>query len=49
MRFAVEVATAVREEWPGDKPVFFRLSAVDGKGAAGHWKTQLHWPQLYAM
>jgi 2,4-dienoyl-CoA reductase-like NADH-dependent reductase (Old Yellow Enzyme family) len=35
MRFAVEVAAAVRQTWPKDKPVFFRLSAVDGKG--GSW------------
>ena len=35
MRFAVEVAAAVREVWPNEKPVFFRLSAVDGKG--GSW------------
>ena len=35
MRFAVEVATVVRETWPKDKPVFFRLSAVDSKG--GSW------------
>ena len=35
MRLAVEVAVAVREVWPQDKPVFFRLSAVDGKG--GSW------------
>jgi 2,4-dienoyl-CoA reductase-like NADH-dependent reductase (Old Yellow Enzyme family) len=36
MRLAVEVGAAVREEWPQDKPVFFRLSAVDGKG--GSWR-----------
>ena len=35
MRFAIEVAQAVREIWPTDKPVFFRLSAVDSKG--GSW------------
>ena len=35
IRFAVDVAAAVREEWPKEKPVFFRLSAVDGKG--GSW------------
>jgi 2,4-dienoyl-CoA reductase-like NADH-dependent reductase (Old Yellow Enzyme family) len=29
MRFALEVAQAVREEWPQDKPFFFRVSAVD--------------------
>lgn len=36
MRFAIEIGAAVREEWPQDKPVFFRLSAVDGKG--GSWR-----------
>ena len=35
MRFAIEVADVVRQVWPKDKPVFFRLSAVDGKG--GSW------------
>ena len=35
MRFAVEIATTVRETWPKNKPVFFRLSAVDSKG--GSW------------
>ena len=35
MRFALEIARVVRETWPQDKPVFFRLSAVDGKG--GSW------------
>ena len=35
LRFAIEIAEAVRETWPADKPVFFRLSAVDGKG--GSW------------
>ncbi len=29
MRFAQEVATAVRAAWPASKPLFFRLSAVD--------------------
>lgn len=29
MRFAVEVAEAVRSEWPDDKPLIFRISAVD--------------------
>ena len=36
MRFAIEIGAAVREEWPQDKPVFFRLSAVDGK--CGSWR-----------
>ena len=35
LRFAIEIAEAVRDTWPKDKPVFFRLSAVDGKG--GSW------------
>lgn len=29
MKFPLEVAAAVREAWPQDKPVFFRCSAVD--------------------
>jgi len=35
MRFALEVTRAVRKAWPDDKPLFFRLSSVDGKG--GIW------------
>jgi 2,4-dienoyl-CoA reductase-like NADH-dependent reductase (Old Yellow Enzyme family) len=34
MRLALEISTAVREVWPRDKPVFFRVSAVDGDGGA---------------
>lgn len=30
MRLPLEIATAVREAWPGDKPLFVRISAVDG-------------------
>jgi len=30
MRFPLEVAEAVRGEWPADKPVFVRISSVDG-------------------
>ena len=30
MRFPLEVAEAVRAVWPADKPLFFRISAVDG-------------------
>jgi 2,4-dienoyl-CoA reductase-like NADH-dependent reductase (Old Yellow Enzyme family) len=30
MRFPLEVAEAVRREWPADKPFFYRLSCVDG-------------------
>ncbi|MEM8811643.1 MAG: NADH:flavin oxidoreductase/NADH oxidase [Pseudomonadota bacterium] len=29
MRFAVDVADSVRANWPGDKPLIFRISAVD--------------------
>ncbi|EHA17524.1 NADH:flavin oxidoreductase/NADH oxidase [Halomonas sp. HAL1] len=35
MRFAVETAQAVREVWPDDKPLFARLSCLDG--AEGSW------------
>ena len=34
MRFCLEVIEAVRAVWPKQKPVFLRLSAVDGSGAA---------------
>jgi len=34
MRFALEVAETVRAVWPQDKPLFFRVSAVDGNGGA---------------
>ncbi|MBA1145798.1 NADH:flavin oxidoreductase/NADH oxidase [Ectothiorhodospiraceae bacterium WFHF3C12] len=30
MRLALEVTEAVRDVWPQDKPLFFRVSAVDG-------------------
>lgn len=30
MRMALEVAEAVRGAWPEDKPLFFRISSVDG-------------------
>jgi 2,4-dienoyl-CoA reductase-like NADH-dependent reductase (Old Yellow Enzyme family) len=30
MRFPLEVAETVRAAWPQDRPVFFRVSAVDG-------------------
>ena len=32
MRFSVEVVERVREVWPQNKPLFFRISAVDGEG-----------------
>jgi 2,4-dienoyl-CoA reductase-like NADH-dependent reductase (Old Yellow Enzyme family) len=35
MRFALEIAEAVRAALPADKPLFVRPSVVDGKG--GHW------------
>ena len=35
MRLALEVAETVRTAWPQDRPLFFRVSAVDGKG--GLW------------
>ncbi len=35
MRFAIEVACAVRAAMPDDKPLFFRISALDGSG--GGW------------
>ncbi len=34
MRFALEVTEAVRTAWPRDKPLFFRVSAVDGDDGA---------------
>ena len=34
MRLALEIASAVRDVWPDDKPLFFRVSAVDGSGGA---------------
>jgi len=30
MRFALEITEAVRGAWPDDKPLFFRISAIDG-------------------
>lgn len=35
MRIALEITAAVRAAWPSDKPLFYRLSAVDGQG--GVW------------
>ncbi|MBH68426.1 MAG: NADH:flavin oxidoreductase / NADH oxidase [Rhodospirillaceae bacterium] len=32
MRFAIEVAEAVRASWPSELPLFFRISAVDNNG-----------------
>ncbi|MBL8671493.1 MAG: NADH:flavin oxidoreductase/NADH oxidase [Alphaproteobacteria bacterium] len=36
MRFALEIAEAVRAAWPQDKPIFFRLSCIDR--APGGWE-----------
>ena len=38
MRFALEICEAVREEWPPAKPLFFRISCVDGMG--GVWSLE---------
>jgi 2,4-dienoyl-CoA reductase-like NADH-dependent reductase (Old Yellow Enzyme family) len=38
MRFPLEVAEAVRGEWPKDKPVFLRISSVDGM--EGGWEIE---------
>jgi 2,4-dienoyl-CoA reductase-like NADH-dependent reductase (Old Yellow Enzyme family) len=38
MRFALEVTRAVRAAWPDEKPLFYRLSAVDGQG--GMWNIE---------
>jgi 2,4-dienoyl-CoA reductase-like NADH-dependent reductase (Old Yellow Enzyme family) len=35
MRFALDVTRAVRAAWPSHKPLFFRVSSVDG--AVGGW------------
>ncbi|HEY0223038.1 MAG TPA: NADH:flavin oxidoreductase/NADH oxidase [Pseudolabrys sp.] len=35
MRFALEIAEVVRQEWPDDRPLFFRCSATDGP--EGRW------------
>lgn len=35
MRLGLEIVEEVRAAWPKDKPLFFRVSSVDGQG--GHW------------
>ncbi len=35
MRFPLEIVDTVRAAWPADRPLFFRVSAVDGDG--GVW------------
>ena len=39
MRFPLEVVEAVRTAWPADKPLFFRISSVDGVGGPG-WQIE---------
>ncbi|MGE0851826.1 MAG: NADH:flavin oxidoreductase/NADH oxidase [Hyphomicrobiaceae bacterium] len=38
MRLVLEVAEAVRSEWPTDKPLFMRLSCIDGE--EGGWSIE---------
>lgn len=38
MRFALEITEAVRAAWPQDKPLFFRISSVDG--IDGGWQLE---------
>lgn len=38
MRFPLEVTRATRAAWPAQKPLFYRLSAVDGQG--GMWNIE---------
>lgn len=38
MRFPLEIAETVRAAWPADRPVFVRISAVDG--AEGGWTVE---------
>lgn len=38
MRFAIQVAEAVRANWPSHLPVFFRISAIDG--LPGGWEIE---------
>lgn len=35
MRFALETTERVRAVWPSDRPLFFRVSSIDGRG--GKW------------
>ncbi|MGE4238978.1 NADH:flavin oxidoreductase/NADH oxidase [Ramlibacter sp.] len=37
MRFALEVAETIRANWPAGKPLFFRISAVDGTPDGSGW------------
>ncbi len=38
MKFAVDTASAVREVWPEEKPLFFRISSIDG--VDGGWELE---------
>jgi 2,4-dienoyl-CoA reductase-like NADH-dependent reductase (Old Yellow Enzyme family) len=38
MKLAVDTARAVREAWPADKPLFFRISSIDG--IEGGWELE---------
>lgn len=38
MRFALEIAEAIRAEWPQDHPLFFRISTIDQPGVG--WQVQ---------
>ncbi|RLA03817.1 MAG: NADH:flavin oxidoreductase/NADH oxidase [Gammaproteobacteria bacterium] len=38
MRLPIRVAAAIRANWPDDKPLFFRVSGVDG--AEGGWEVE---------
>jgi len=38
MRLCLEIVEAVRYAWPADRPVFMRVSAVDG--ASGSWNVE---------
>jgi 2,4-dienoyl-CoA reductase-like NADH-dependent reductase (Old Yellow Enzyme family) len=42
MRFALELAAAVRNVWPRDRPVFFRCSAVDGRKGLWDLEDTIH-------
>jgi 2,4-dienoyl-CoA reductase-like NADH-dependent reductase (Old Yellow Enzyme family) len=39
MRFPLEVAAAVRAAWPADRPLFYRISSVDGLEEGG-WQIE---------
>lgn len=41
-RFPLEVAAALREAWPADKPLFVRISAVDGLEGGWALEDSLH-------